>query len=69
MDDFRKEQKKECLDGSKNKHGKYGCRCCRKIRDLNEHKKFSRALARARLKQKDKKETSSETEEKDLCEE
>jgi len=68
MDSFREEQKKECLDGSKNKRGKYGCSCCRKIRDLNEHKKFSRALARARLKNNDKKETSSETEEKDLPE-
>jgi hypothetical protein len=69
MDDFRKEQKKESLDGSKNKRCRYGCRCCRKIRDLNEHKKFSRKLARARLKNNDKKETSSETEEKDLLEE
>lgn len=60
MDDFRKEQKKECLDGSKNKRCRYGCRCCRKIRDLNEHKKFSRKLARARLKGKDKKDLLEE---------
>lgn len=60
MDDFRKEQKKKCLDGSKNKRGKYGCRCCRKIRDLNEHKKFSRTLARVRLKEKDKKDLREE---------
>lgn len=69
MDDFRKEQKKKCLDGSKNKRSKYGCSCCREIKNLTKHKKFCRTLARARLKQKDKKETSSETEEKDLREE
>ena len=60
MDDFRKEKKKQCLDGSQNKRCRYGCRCCRKIRDLNEHKKYSRALARARLKNKDKKDLPEE---------
>ena len=60
MDDFRKEQKKECLDGSKNKRCRYGCKCCRKIHDLNKHKKSSRALARARLKNKDKKDLPEE---------
>jgi len=61
MDDFRKEQKKECLDFSSNQRCKYGCRCCRKIRDLNEHKKSSRRLARVRLKEKDKQETREDT--------
>lgn len=53
MDDFRKEQKKECLDGSKNKRCPYGCQCCRKHGDLSKHKKYSRRLARVRLKEKD----------------
>jgi hypothetical protein len=61
MDDFRKEQKKECFDGSKNKRGKYGCSCCRKIRGLNGHKKHTRRLARVRLKEKDQNETREET--------
>lgn len=56
MDEFRKLQKKECKDGSRGKAGKYGCQCCRKIGDLNKHKKVSRRLARVRLNQKDKKE-------------
>lgn len=60
MDDFRKEQKKESLDWSRHKRCRYGCRCCRKIRDLNEHKKFSRKLARARLKNNDKKDLPEE---------
>ena len=66
MDSFREEQKKESLDGSKDKRCRYGCRCCLKIRDLNEHKKFSRALARARLKQKDKKDLPETWEDKEL---
>ncbi len=52
MDLFRQEQKKKCLDGSQNKRNKYGCQCCRKIRDLNIHKKVTRKSARRRLKQK-----------------
>jgi hypothetical protein len=60
MDDFRKEQKKDCLDGTKNKRGKYGCPCCREIRNLNRHKKFSRHMARVRLKEKDKKDLREE---------
>lgn len=52
MDDFRKLQKQECLDGTKNKKGIYGCRCCRKFSNLNTHKKYSRKLARVRLKEK-----------------
>ena len=56
MDEFRKFQKKECKDGSRKKADKYGCSCCRKISNLNEHKKVSRRLARVRLNQKDKKE-------------
>ncbi len=55
MDDFRKLQKTECFDGSKNKRSKYGCSCCRKERNLNTHKKVTRRLARVRLKEKDKK--------------
>lgn len=54
MDDFRKEQKRECKNGSKNKRGKYGCSCCRKISTLNLFKKWSRKLAKRRLRQKDK---------------
>jgi hypothetical protein len=60
MDDFRKEQKKECFDGSKNKRGKYGCPCCREFPSLSKHKKFSRHLARVRLKEKDKKDLREE---------
>jgi len=60
MDDFRKEQKKKCFDGSKNKRSKYGCPCCREIRNLNKHKKFSRNMARVRLKEKDKKDLREE---------
>lgn len=60
MDDFRKEQKKDCLDGTKNKRGKYGCPCCRRFRDLPEFKKLTRSLARVRLKEKDKKDLREE---------
>lgn len=54
MDDFRKEQKKLCKNGAPNGKGKYGCPCCRKISDLNIFKKWSRKLAKRRLRQKDK---------------
>ncbi len=60
MDDFRKEQKKKCFDGSKNKRGKYGCPCCREFPSLSKHKKFCRNLARVRLKEKDKKDLREE---------
>lgn len=55
MDNFRKFQKAECKDGAPN-GGKrpYGCPCCRKIGDLNTFKKHTRRLARARLKNEDK---------------
>lgn len=66
MDSFKAEQKKECLDGSKKQAHKYGCRCCRKIRDLNEHKKLSRKLARVRLKNNDKKDLPETWEDKEL---
>ncbi len=64
MDTFRELQKETCLDGSPS-GGKrpYGCRCCRKISNLNAHKKYSRRLARVRLNQKDKKSLIVEEEE------
>jgi hypothetical protein len=55
MDDFRKEQKRVCCDGSKNKRGIYGCPCCRKFSSLGIFKKWSRKVAKRRLRQKDKK--------------
>lgn len=55
MDEFRKEQKKQCNDGSSNKRGKYGCPCCRKYPNLNKHKKKTRVTARHRLSDKDRK--------------
>jgi hypothetical protein len=47
---FRRLQKIECLNGS-NREMLYGCSCCRKISTLNKFKKWSRRLARRRLKQ------------------
>ena len=55
MDIFRQEQKKLCKNGSKNKRGTYGCSCCRDISNLNIFKKFSRKLAKIRLRRKDEK--------------
>lgn len=59
MDEFRELQKKECNDGSRNKKGKYGCACCRKLYKLNHFKKMSRRLAKARLRQRFKKEITN----------
>jgi hypothetical protein len=55
-DSFRRFQKVECLSGAKytiptNNARLYGCGCCRKIPSLNKFKKWSRRLARRRLKQ------------------
>ena len=55
MDTFRQYQKQECKDGSSRDHT-YGCQCCRKIGNLGEFKKWSRKLAKSRLKQQDQKE-------------
>jgi hypothetical protein len=55
MDTFRELQKKDCLDGSKNKRGKFGCPCCRKFSTTAKQKVFSRNRAKAKLKQSDKK--------------
>jgi hypothetical protein len=53
MDDFRKFQKQECLDGGSS-HSKYGCSCCRKIADLNAFKKYSRHKAKSKLRETDR---------------
>jgi hypothetical protein len=55
MDIFRKAQKAQCGDGSKNKRGRYGCACCRDIATLGVFKKVSRRLARVRLSRLDQK--------------
>lgn len=56
MDDFRRQQKIQCLNGSPSGgRAKYGCPCCREISDLNTFKKVSRRLARAKLKNEDRK--------------
>ena len=53
MDEFRKLQKQECANGGKIEQT-YGCSCCRKIKNLSIFKKWSRKLAKTRLKQKDR---------------
>jgi hypothetical protein len=54
MDDFRKIQRKECKDGSRNQGGGcYGCACCRKSGNLNKFKKYVRRTARKTLKNQD----------------
>jgi hypothetical protein len=54
MDAFRKLQKKNCPDGGSGSGvNPYGCSCCRKHANLNEHKKFSRKRAKRKLKQTD----------------
>lgn len=65
MDEYRKEQKALCQDGSRNKRGKYGCSCCREIRNPNSFKKWSRKQAKFNLRQKDLKTFKQEIEEKD----
>lgn len=55
-DEFRMEQKKMCFSGAPNKCGIYGCPCCRDISHLGKFKKFSRKLAKARLKRATRKE-------------
>lgn len=49
MDDFRKEQKKQCGDGTKNKRNPYGCDCCNDG-DLRSRKKSQRKLAKVRFR-------------------
>ena len=56
MDDFRKQQKAKCFDGSSSQVSRYGCVCCRCISSLNKFKKWSRKHARVTLKESDKKE-------------
>jgi hypothetical protein len=54
MDDFRRIQKKDCLNGSRRGGRRpYGCYCCRRISNLNFFKKWSRRTARRRLRQTD----------------
>jgi hypothetical protein len=65
MDDFRKEQKKCCGDGTKNKRGIYGCPCCRKIKTLGLFKQWSRKLAKRRLRRKLQDEIHKELENED----
>ncbi len=64
MDDFRRQQKALCINGAPNRPGKYGCACCRGGRrwgaNLNEFKKVSRRLAKARLRQADRRATDGE---------
>jgi hypothetical protein len=54
MDEFRKLQKQECLNGG-TKELKYGCSCCRKIKNIQEFRKWARKLAKSRLKNQDRK--------------
>lgn len=54
MDDFRKIQKAMCRNGGGSK-AIYGCSCCRDIGNLNLFKKWSRDLAKARLREQSKK--------------
>lgn len=54
MDNFRKFQKVDCLDGTARQRNPYGCSCCRKIRDRGAFKKVTRTLARARLRAADR---------------
>lgn len=54
MDQFRKYQKADCLDGTERQRSPYGCSCCRKIPDRGTFKKVSRGLARARLRAADR---------------
>lgn len=51
MDDFRRFQKCDCLNGGTRRNLKYGCPCCRKIPNLNKFKKVSRRMARRRFSQ------------------
>lgn len=52
-DSFRIFQKIECKSGAPNKAGIYGCSCCRKFASLKDFKKWSRRLARTKLKKQD----------------
>lgn len=61
MDEFRQLQKQDCGDGSPNKRNQYGCACCRKLSKLNHFKKMSRRLAKARFRQRTKKEIANGT--------
>jgi len=54
QDEFRRKQRCDCPDGG-GQAGRYGCPCCRKIADLNKHKKSSRKRARHKLKDSDRK--------------
>lgn len=54
MDNFRKFQKSDCLDGTARQRSPYGCPCCRKIPNRGSFKKVTRALARARLRAADR---------------
>lgn len=56
MDQLRAQQKKENLDGSRNKSGIFGCPCCRKFRSINRHKKYTMTIAKRRLKKETNKE-------------
>jgi hypothetical protein len=53
MDAFRREQKKQCNDGSPHQRGRYGCPCCLPL-GLLRFKKMSRKLAKRRLKMQDR---------------
>ncbi len=55
-DEFRRGQKILCVSGAPNKAGIYGCACCRKIADLRRFKKLARRMAKARLRNADRKE-------------
>lgn len=59
MDQFRMLQKKECKNGGKIEL-KYGCSCCRKIKNVQKFKKWARKLAKSRLKNMDKKDLTEE---------
>jgi hypothetical protein len=52
MDDFKKEQKKFCIDYSPNSSAKFGCPCCRAYPKLSEFLKETRKIAKHTLKQK-----------------
>ena len=56
MDQLRAYQKKENLDGRRNKRGVFGCYCCRKFRSIRRHKKYTMSIAKRRLRKETTKE-------------
>lgn len=53
MDDFRKQQKLQCGDGTRNKRNPYGCDCCNE-ESLPKRKMTQRKLAKVRFRRESK---------------